>query len=92
MEEMWLEYREQLESLGISPLGLLAVLLWDGRYALLTAVLDVYSVCSKHDVPLIADGGIKYSGDISNAIKIQNDVSQGLSSAIISENLTEHGK
>ena len=27
---------------------------------------------------------IKYSGDISNAIKIQNDVSQGLSSAIIS--------
>ena len=32
---------------------------------------------------------IKYSGDISNAIKIQNDVSQGLSSAIISENLTE---
>jgi len=39
MEEMWLEYREQLESLGISPLGRIAVLLWDGRYALLTAVL-----------------------------------------------------
>jgi len=39
MEEMWLEYREQLQSLGISPLGRLAVLLWDGRFALLTAVL-----------------------------------------------------
>jgi len=39
MEEMWLEYREQLQSLGISPLGRLSVLLWDGRFALLTAVL-----------------------------------------------------
>ena len=39
MEEMWLEYREQLESLGISPFERIAVLLWDGRYALLTAVL-----------------------------------------------------
>ena len=39
MEEMWLEYREQLQSLGISPLGRLTVLLWDGRFALLTAVL-----------------------------------------------------
>ena len=39
MEEMWLEYREQLQSLGISPLGRLAALLWDGRFALLTAVL-----------------------------------------------------
>ena len=39
MEEMWLEYREQLQSLGISPLGQLSVLLWDGRFALLTAVL-----------------------------------------------------
>ena len=39
MEEMWLEYREQLQSLGISPLERLSVLLWDGRFALLTAVL-----------------------------------------------------
>ncbi len=39
MEDMWLEYREQLQSLGVSPLGRLTVLLWDGRFALLTAVL-----------------------------------------------------
>lgn len=39
MEEMWLEYREQLQSLGVAPLGQLSVLLWDGRFALLTAVL-----------------------------------------------------
>ncbi len=39
MEGMWLEYREQLQSLGVPPLGQLSVLLWDGRFALLTAVL-----------------------------------------------------
>ena len=32
---------------------------------------------------------LKYSGDISNAIEIQNNVSQGLSSAIMTNNLRE---
>ncbi|MBX9852264.1 MAG: aldehyde dehydrogenase family protein [Cytophagaceae bacterium] len=32
---------------------------------------------------------IKYKGDVTEAIKIQNDVKQGLSSAIFSNNLTE---
>ena len=31
---------------------------------LTTLVLDVYSVCSKYNIPLIADGGIRYSGDV----------------------------
>jgi IMP dehydrogenase len=34
----------------------------------LTAVLDAVEVCRKRDVPVIADGGIKYSGDIAKAI------------------------
>jgi IMP dehydrogenase len=34
----------------------------------LTAVLDVCSVCHEQKVPVIADGGIKYSGDIAKAI------------------------
>ena len=36
----------------------------------LTAVLDVYSVCSKYNIPLIADGGIRYSGDVVKACVI----------------------
>jgi len=34
----------------------------------LTAVMDVVEVCSKLDVPVIADGGIKFSGDLAKAI------------------------
>ena len=34
----------------------------------LTAVLDVFSVTSKNNIPLIADGGIRYSGDVVKAL------------------------
>ncbi|MBT4738228.1 MAG: IMP dehydrogenase, partial [Flavobacteriales bacterium] len=34
----------------------------------LTAVMDVFSVCSKDNIPLIADGGIRYSGDVVKAL------------------------
>jgi IMP dehydrogenase len=33
-----------------------------------TAVLDCASAASRHDIPVIADGGIQYSGDIAKAI------------------------
>lgn len=33
-----------------------------------TAVRNVVEECRKHDIPVIADGGIKYSGDIAKAI------------------------
>jgi IMP dehydrogenase len=34
----------------------------------LTAVMDVAKVTTKHNIPLIADGGIRYSGDIVKAL------------------------
>ncbi|MDD6797125.1 MAG: IMP dehydrogenase [Clostridia bacterium] len=34
----------------------------------ITAVMDVYEVTKKYGIPLIADGGIKYSGDVVKAI------------------------
>ncbi len=33
-----------------------------------TALADTVAVCREHDVPAIADGGIKYSGDLAKAI------------------------
>jgi IMP dehydrogenase len=34
----------------------------------LTAILDVVEACRKRDVPVVADGGIKFSGDLAKAI------------------------
>ncbi|MDO4298680.1 MAG: IMP dehydrogenase [Lachnospiraceae bacterium] len=34
----------------------------------ITAVMDCYSVAKEYDIPIIADGGIKYSGDMTKAI------------------------
>jgi IMP dehydrogenase len=34
----------------------------------ITAIWETYKVCSRYNVPVIADGGIQYSGDIAKAI------------------------
>ena len=40
----------------------------------LHAIAETYSVAKKHKIPIIADGGIKYSGDIAKAIAFGADV------------------
>ncbi len=39
----------------------------------ITAVSSCAQVCNEHDVPCIADGGIKYSGDIVKALAVGAD-------------------
>ena len=34
----------------------------------ITAVMDCYEVAKEYDIPIIADGGIKYSGDMTKAL------------------------
>ncbi|MBR1757777.1 MAG: IMP dehydrogenase [Lachnospiraceae bacterium] len=34
----------------------------------ITAIMDSYEVAKQYDIPIIADGGIKFSGDITKAI------------------------
>lgn len=40
----------------------------------LTAIANCYEAAKQHGIPVIADGGIKYSGDISKAIAAGADV------------------
>jgi tungstate transport system permease protein len=39
VEDLYAEYREQLQSLGVGALRAIPTLLWDGRFSLVTAVL-----------------------------------------------------
>lgn len=40
----------------------------------LTAIMDVFAAAQKSSVPVIADGGVKYSGDLAKAIAAGADV------------------
>lgn len=40
----------------------------------ITAICDVAEVAAKYDIPVIADGGIKYSGDLVKAIAAGADI------------------
>ena len=40
----------------------------------ITAVMDCYSVAKEYGIPIIADGGIKYSGDMTKAIAAGGNV------------------
>ncbi len=40
----------------------------------ISAIMDAYSVAKEFDIPIIADGGIKYSGDMTKAIAAGGNV------------------
>ena len=40
----------------------------------ISAIMDVYEVAKKYNVPVIADGGIKFSGDVTKAIAAGGNV------------------
>lgn len=40
----------------------------------ITAIMDCYAVAKEYDIPIIADGGIKYSGDITKALAAGGNV------------------
>ncbi|WP_445489421.1 ABC transporter permease [Rhodopseudomonas sp. RCAM05734] len=39
VEDLWVEYRDELNAMDVGPVGRMATLLWDARYSLLTALL-----------------------------------------------------
>lgn len=40
----------------------------------ITAIMSAYEAAKKYDIPIIADGGIKYSGDLTKALAAGADV------------------
>ena len=57
IEDLWVEYREQLRSLGVGPARVLPTLLWDARLALVTVVLAGFGRASAEVGAVLIVGG-----------------------------------
>ncbi len=57
VEDLWVEYSEQLRSLGATPGGAIWTLLWDGRFSLVTAVLAGFGRASAEVGAVMIVGG-----------------------------------
>lgn len=57
VEGLWEEYAEHLRSLGLTPLASIPTLLWDGRFALLTALLAGFGRASAEVGAVLIVGG-----------------------------------
>ena len=57
IEDLWIEYEEQLRSLGAGPVRALPTLLWDGRFSLITAVLAGFGRASAEVGAVMIVGG-----------------------------------
>ena len=57
IEELWSEYREQLQSFGVSRLRAIPTLLWDARFSLSTVVLAGFGRASAEVGAVLIVGG-----------------------------------
>ena len=57
VDDLWVEYEEQLRSLGSSPARAIPTLLWDGRFSLVTAVLAGFGRASAEVGAVMIVGG-----------------------------------
>jgi tungstate transport system permease protein len=71
--DLWVEYEEQLRSLGLTPMKAIATLLWDGRYSLSTAVFAGFGrAIAEVGAIIIVGGNINgYTRTMTTAISLE---------------------
>jgi tungstate transport system permease protein len=57
IEDLWLEYREELAALNVGPFRRVATLIWDARFSLLTALLAGFGRAAAEVGAIIIVGG-----------------------------------
>jgi tungstate transport system permease protein len=57
IEDLWVEYRDELQAMNVSTLDSVATLLWDGRFSLLTALLAGFGRAAAEVGAVIIVGG-----------------------------------
>jgi tungstate transport system permease protein len=57
IEDLWIEYRDELAAMNVGPLGRVATLLWDARFSLLTTLLAGFGRAAAEVGAVIIVGG-----------------------------------
>jgi tungstate transport system permease protein len=57
IEDLWLEYRDELTAMNVSPAGRVATLIWDARFSLITALLAGFGRAAAEVGSIIIVGG-----------------------------------
>ncbi|MEO6081046.1 MAG: ABC transporter permease [Steroidobacteraceae bacterium] len=57
IEELWLEYRDELSAMGVGPLRRARALLWDARFSLVTALLAGFGRAAAEVGSILIVGG-----------------------------------
>jgi len=73
MEDLWVEYQEQLRSLGSTTSRAIPTLLWDGRFSLITSILAGFGRASAEvGAVMIVGGNIAgYTRTMTTAIALE---------------------
>lgn len=57
IEDLWVEYRDELTAMNVGPLGRVATLVWDARFSLVTALLAGFGRAAAEVGAIIIVGG-----------------------------------
>ena len=57
IEDLWIEYRDELAAMDVGPLGRIATLIWDARFSLVTALLAGFGRAAAEVGAVIIVGG-----------------------------------
>ena len=57
VEDLWVEYRDELAAFDVGPLGRIATLVWDARFSLVTALLAGFGRAAAEVGAIIIVGG-----------------------------------
>ena len=88
IEDLWIEYRDELTAMNIGPVGRVATLIWDARFSLVTALLAGFGrAAAEVGAIIIVGGNIRgYTRTMTTAIALETskgDLSQALALGMI---------
>lgn len=73
IEDLWIEYRDELSAMDVGPLGRIVTLLWDARFSLLTALLAGFGrAAAEVGAVMIVGGNIEgFTRTMTTAIALE---------------------